>query len=96
MTGTPVIDPFNYVGGLLAHGFYDESRQLLFVTNLWLNELDVISSIDLSVKARIPVPVPAGIDQMADGATLVIGTEVQELVTVDENTFAVTITSLLA
>ncbi len=72
------------------HGFYDEGRQLLFATNIGLNELDVISGKDYSLKARIPVPQPLGIDQMADGKTLVIGTAAQELVTVDENTYAVT------
>jgi hypothetical protein len=87
--GSAVPDPFHYVGGELVHGFYDESRQLLFATNLGLNELDVISGKDYSLKARIPVPQPVGIDQMADGNTLVIGTATQELVTVDENTYAV-------
>jgi hypothetical protein len=88
--GGAVPDPFHYVGGELVHGFYDESRQLLFATNLGLNELDVISGKDYSLKARIHVPQPVGIDQMADGNTLVIGTSAQELVTVDENTYAVT------
>ena len=88
--GSAVPDPFHYVGGDLVHGFYDESRQLLFATNLGLNELDVISGKDYSLKARIPVPQPVGIDQMVDGKTLVIGTAAQELVTVDENTYVVT------
>ena len=88
--GRAVPDPFHYVGGELVHGFYDEGRQLLFATNIGLNELDVISGKDYSLKARIPVPQPLGIDQMADGKTLVIGTAAQELVTVDENTYAVT------
>ncbi len=84
-------DPFHFVGGCLVHGFSDESRQLLFATNPCLNELDVISAQDFSVKARLPVPQPWGIDQMADGNTLVIGTQAQELVTVNENTLAVTL-----
>jgi hypothetical protein len=88
--GAPVPDPFHYVGGDLVHGFYDENRKLLFATNLILNELDVVSSTDYSLKARIPVPSPIGIDQMADGNTLVVGTSAQELVTVDENSYAVT------
>jgi hypothetical protein len=83
-------DPFHPVGGTLAHGFYDEARQLLFATNFGLNELDVISGMDFSIKARIPVPQPWGIDQMADGKTLVLGTQAQQILTVDEDTFAVT------
>jgi hypothetical protein len=88
--GLPVSDPFHFTGGELVHGFYDEGRQLLFATNIGLNELDVLSGVDGSVKARVPVPQPIGIDQMADGNTLVIGTAAQELVTVNEDTYAVT------
>jgi hypothetical protein len=90
VTGTAPPDPFHPVGGSMTHGFYDESRQLLFAPNLGLNELDVISSVDFSVQHRLPLPQPFGIDQMADGKTLVIGTKAQQLLTVDENTLAVT------
>jgi hypothetical protein len=90
VTGVAVPDPFHPIGGTLTHGFYDESRQLLFVTNLGLNELDVISGQDFSIRARIPIPQPVGIDQMVDGKTLVIGTAAQEIVTVNEDTFSVT------
>jgi hypothetical protein len=86
----PVPDPFHLIGGIVVHGFYDETRQLLFVTNPGLNELDVLSGQDLSIKARVPVPQPWGIDQMADGNTLVIGTAAQEILTVNEDTLAVT------
>jgi hypothetical protein len=90
VSGTAPPDPFHLVGGSITHGFYDESRQLLFAPNLGLNELDVISSVDFSVQARVPLAQPFGIDQMADGKTLVIGTKAQQLLTVDENTLAVT------
>ena len=90
VSGVAPPDPFHHVGGSMVHGFYDETRQRLFATNIGLNELDVISGVDFSVQARVPVPQPLGIDQMADGKTLVIGTVAQELVTVDEDTLAVT------
>ena len=35
-----VQDPFHAIGGVLVHGFYDESRQLLFAANPGLNELE--------------------------------------------------------
>jgi hypothetical protein len=89
VTGTVVSDPYHPIGGSMVHGFYDESRQLLFATNLGLNELDVISGHDFSIKARVPVSQPLGIDQMADGKTLVIGTEAQEIVTVNEDSYSV-------
>ena len=82
--------PYQSTGGYLVHGFYDETRQLLFATNSELNELDVISATDLSVMNRVPLPTPWGIDQMADGKTLVIGTKAQEIFTVNEDTLAVT------
>jgi hypothetical protein len=90
VTAAPIIEPFHSYGGTLIHGFYDESRQLLYATNPGLNELDVISGVDYSIKARVPLPMPWGIDQMADGKTLVIGTAAQEIITVDQDTFAVT------
>lgn len=91
VNGVGVPDRVRLIGGTLVHAFYDQTRQLLFVTNPGLNELDVLSATDLSVRARVAVPVPWGIDQMADGKTLVIGTKMQQLVTVDEDTLAVTL-----
>lgn len=91
VTGVAVSDPLHWIDGTLVHGFYDETRQLLFVSNPGLNELDVISGQDFSLKARVPVPQTWGIDQMADGNTLVLGTQAQDVVTVDEDTLAVTL-----
>jgi hypothetical protein len=90
ISGKAVADPFHAVGGSLVHGFYDESRKLLFAANPGLNELDVFSGVDFSLKARVPVPQPWGIDQMPDGNTLVIGTQAQEIITVNEDTLSVT------
>ena len=89
ISGTAIADPFRMVGGSLVHGFYDESRQLLFAANPGLNELEVFSGADFSLKARVPVPQPWGIDQMPDGNTLVIGTQAQEILTVNEDTLSV-------
>lgn len=49
----PIARPFTTVGGSVERAFYDESRQLLFASNLYLNEVDVLSGKDLSVQARI-------------------------------------------
>jgi len=90
ISATPLPRFFIHLGGAILHGFYDESRQVLFATNVGLNEVDVLSGIDLSVQARIPVPQPVGIDQMADNKTLVVGSETQTLYSVDEDTYLVT------
>lgn len=87
---TPVARPFTTVGGGLARGFYDETRKLLFASNPFLNEVDVLSGQNLAVTARVSVPQPFGIDQMADGKTLVVGTLTQGIYTVDEDTLIVT------
>ncbi len=71
---TPIAMPFTTKGGGIEKAFYDESRQLLFASNFFLNEVDVLSGKDLSVQGRIPVGQPFGIDQMPDGKTLVVGT----------------------
>jgi len=91
VTGVAVPDPLHWIGGTLVHGFYDETRQFLFVSNPGLNELDVISGQDFSIKARVPVPQPWGIDQMGDGNTLVLGTQAQDVITVNEDTLMVTL-----
>jgi len=86
----PVARPFTTVGGGLERGFYDETRKLLFATNPSLNELDVLSGQNLAATARVNIPQPFGIDQMADGKTLVVGTLTQGIYTVDEDTLIVT------
>lgn len=86
----PVQRPFTTVGGGLIRGFYDESRNLLFATNPFLNEVDVLSGQTLAVTARVSVPQPLGIDQMSDGKTLVVGTLTQGIYTIDEDSLIVT------
>jgi hypothetical protein len=86
----PIAVPFTTTGGNIVKAFYDESRQLLFASNLGLNEVDVLSGINLSVQARIPIAQPFGIDQMPDGNTLVVGSATQGFYTINENTLAVT------
>jgi|SRR5450432_630166 len=89
ISGAAIPDAFRVIGGEFSHGFYDQARQLLFIPNFGLNEVDVVSGADLSVQARVPAPQPFGIDQMADGATLVIGTFAQQILTLDENSLVV-------
>ncbi len=89
-TANPVAMPFTITGGGIEKALYDESRQLLFATNLSLNEVDVLSGKDLSLHARIPVGQPFGIDQMLDGKTLIVGTATQGFYTIDENTLLAT------
>ena len=82
--------PVASLGGEVLRGYLDEERQLLFVSNDLRNEVIALDAYDLSVRARIDVPQPFGIDQMADGKTLVVGTFTQSIYTIDEDTFAAT------
>ena len=63
-------DPDPYVGLI-----YEPSHNRIFVRNLQLNEVDVISPETLDIVARIPVPQPVGLDLSADGKFLIIGTQ---------------------
>jgi hypothetical protein len=90
ITVAPVSQPFTTIGGWIQRAYFDETRQLLFATNATLNELDVLSGTDLTIRNRVPLPQPVGIDQMPDGKTLVVGTLTQGLYLVDEDTLAVT------
>ena len=54
----PVAVPFTTTDGATIKAFYDESRQLLFATNLGLNEVDVLSGSNLTLQERIPIASP--------------------------------------
>lgn len=79
-------DPFVTLGGGVLRGYFDTQRQLLFTSNYFLNEVDVVSASGLTVTKRISIPRPVGIDQMPDGKTLVVGTFTQGIYLIDEDT----------
>jgi streptogramin lyase len=54
---------------------YDAIHNQIFITNLQLNEIDVISPETMAITQRLPIPQPMGIDLTLDGSTLIIGTE---------------------
>jgi hypothetical protein len=65
---------------------YDQMRKLLFVSVEILNEVDVLSSIDGHLVARIPVFFPASIDESADGsAVYVVSPYSSFITTIDPN-----------
>jgi hypothetical protein len=81
--------PYTTLGGAILRGYYDSQRQLLFTSNIYLNEVDVVSTVDMTVKKRIHIPQPVGIDQMPDRKRIVVGTKTQGIYFVDEDTFSV-------
>lgn len=69
---------------------YDPARKLVFATVWQLNEVLVFSSIDASLKATIPVMLPVGIDETADGFKVYVGTFGPNLAVIDPNSLQVT------
>ena len=81
-SGSPIVR-FVTTGGGLFQGVFLPALHFVFATNTILNEVDVISTDDLSIRARIPVPKPYGIDASPDGKHVYVGTSVQSLVVID-------------
>jgi len=77
------------LGGGVLRGFNDSQRHLLFTSNFFLNEVDVVSTTDFSVVRRIDLPQPVGLDQMPDGKTIVVGTKTEGIYLINEDTYAV-------
>ncbi len=81
-TGTPKVR-FVTTGGGLFQGVFLPALHLVFATNILLNEVDAISTADLSIEARIPVAKPYGIDASSDGKRVYVGTSAQTLAVID-------------
>ncbi|MBZ5541762.1 MAG: IPT/TIG domain-containing protein [Acidobacteriia bacterium] len=62
---------------------YDAGRQHIFVANPAMNRVEVLSSTDATRVAQIAVPDASSVDLSADGATLWVGSGVQEITVVD-------------
>jgi YVTN family beta-propeller protein len=69
---------------------YDSTRKLVFATVWQLNEVLVYSSIDASLKARIPVMLPFGIDESADGSKVYVGSFGPNIAVIDPDSLQVT------
>jgi hypothetical protein len=52
---------------------YDQARKLLFVTVSQLNEVLVYSTLDGSLRAKLSVTAPRGIDESVDGTQVFVG-----------------------
>lgn len=81
--------PFATLGGGVLRGYYDAQRELLFASNFFLNEVDVVSATNFTVLKRVSIPQPVGLDQMPDGKTIIAGTMTQGIYLINEDNFAV-------
>jgi hypothetical protein len=65
---------------------YDPVNKHLFVANRTMNRVDVFSTLDQSRVAQISIAGASSVDLAANGATVWIGTSLQEIVAVDAGT----------
>jgi hypothetical protein len=68
------------------HIAYDASNKHVFIANRAMNRVDVFSTSDQTRVAQIPVPGASSADLSADGATVWIGTSLQQIVALDTAT----------
>jgi hypothetical protein len=69
---------------------YDSARRQFFVSNPYMNEIDVFDANQETETARIPVPFAWGIDISPNGGSLWAGTLIGDIYEVNPTTFAVT------
>src|SRR4029077_5006816 len=68
------------------HIAYDPANKRVFVANRATNRVEVFSSLDQTLVAQISVPGASSADLSADGATVWIGTSLQQIVALDSAT----------
>jgi hypothetical protein len=68
------------------HIAYDPANKHVFVANRAMNRVEVFSSSDQTLVARISVPGASSADLSADGATVWIGTSLRQIVALDTAT----------
>ena len=71
------------------HIAYDLANKHLFVANRTMNRVEVFSTTDASRVAQIQVPGASGADLSADGATVWIGTVLDQAVAIDTTSLRV-------
>ena len=69
---------------------YDAVRKKVFVANRAMNRIEVFSSTDQSRVGQVAIPAPTSVDLSADGATLWVGSEVEQIAAVDPAALTVT------
>jgi len=68
---------------------YDPTHKRVFVANRAMNHIEVFSSSTLSLVGEVSVPAATSVDLSADGSTLWVGSEVEQIVAVDPQALTV-------
>ena len=68
------------------HMAYDPANKHLFIANRAMNRVDVFSTVDQTRAAQISIPGASSADLSADGATVWVGTSLQQIAAIDTAT----------
>jgi DNA-binding beta-propeller fold protein YncE len=69
---------------------YDQARKLLFVTVSQLNEVLVYSTLDGSLRAKLSVTAPRGVDESLDGTEVFVGGGGSSIAVIDPDLLEIT------
>jgi hypothetical protein len=79
----PVRTDFVRLDGTPAAAVYDPVHDVVYVSNPQWNRVDVISPSTHQIVKSIPAPAPTGMDLSLDGKHLIVGSNTQEIVSID-------------
>jgi hypothetical protein len=71
------------------HAVYDPAGKRFFVANQAMNRVEVYSSSDASLQATIDAPGASSVDLSADGATLWVGTALEQILAINATSLQV-------
>jgi IPT/TIG domain len=71
------------------HIVFDSANQRFYVANLAMNRVEVISAANPAMQTTIAAPGASSVDLSADGATLWVGTSLEQILAIDTTTLQV-------
>jgi hypothetical protein len=69
--------------GTPAAAVYDSVHNVIYSSNPQWNRVDIISATTHQIVGSVPAPSPTGMDMSPDGSQLIVGSNVQQIVSID-------------
>jgi hypothetical protein len=85
----PIRTDFVREDGTPAAAVYDPVHNVVYASNTQWNRVDVISPVTHQIVSSIPSPSPTGMDMSLDGKHLIVGSNVQQIVSIDTTSLQV-------
>lgn len=79
----PIRSDFIRTDGTPAAAVFDQAHGLTYASNPQWNRVDVISPATHTIVNSVPAPSPTGMDLSLDGMHLLVGSNVQQIVSID-------------